>query len=387
MINTGRGAGEKGVGDGGAGGGPGRAGLDARVQVALGTFRLHVALSVAAGETVAILGPNGAGKSTLLAVLAGLRRPDHGVVRLGDRVVTMVEPGRTQLVPPEQRRVGLMSQDPLLFPHLSALENVAFGLRAQGRPRAQARLLARQWLERMGLGDLTDRRPARLSGGQRQRVALARALAAGPDLLLLDEPLGALDAQTAPEIRQILRRHLRDAGITAVLVTHDGVDAAVLADRIVVLEQGLVTDDGPAARVLAAPRSPFVATLAGLNVLVGTTPLAVAAEAVGVVVTKGLTLTGVAAEPLPADGAAAAVFSPAAVALARKPAAGSARNQWPARIALLHTEAARVRVETDGPLAVTADITPAAVAALGLSEGDEVVLSVKASQVRLYRRE
>ena len=374
MINTG-------------GGALGGLKLDATVQVALGAFRLDVALRVAAGETVAMLGPNGAGKSTLLSVLAGIRRPDHGVVRVGDREVTVVEPGRTVLIPPERRRVGLMSQDPLLFPYLSALENVAFGVRAQGRPRAQARLLAGQWLERMGLSGLADRRPPRLSGGQRQRVALARALAAGPDLLLLDEPLGALDAQTAPEIRQVLRRHLRESGVTAVLVTHDGVDAAVLADRIVVLEQGRVTDDGPAARVLAAPRSPFVAALAGLNVVVGTATAGVAAETVGVVMAGGLSLTGVAAEPLSAGGAAAAVFPPASVALARQAAPGSARNQWSARIALLHTEAARVRVETDGPLAVTADITPAAVAALGLIEGEEVVLSVKASQVRLYRRE
>ncbi len=379
MINTG-------------GGAPGGLKLDATVQVALGAFELDVALRVAAGETVAMLGPNGAGKSTLLAVLAGLRRPDLGVVRVGDREVTVVEPGRTVLVPPEHRRVGLMSQDPLLFPHLSALENVAFGPRSQGRSRIEARAAAGDWLGRMGLGELADRRPAKLSGGQRQRVALARALAARPDLLLLDEPLGALDAQTAPEIRQLLRRHLRDTGITAILVTHDGVDAAVLADRIVVLEQGRVTDDGPAARVLAAPRSPFVATLAGLNVLVGTASEAVAAQTPATVDVPGgglpgLIMTGIAAESLPSGGRVAVVFAPAAVAVSRRSDQGSARNRWTVRIGLLHTEAARVRVETVGPLAVTADITPAAVAALGLVEGDEVVLSVKASQVRLYRRD
>ena len=192
---------------------------------------VDVAFDVAAGETLAVLGPNGSGKSTALDVTAGLVAPDSGRVELDGRVLTDVSAGVR--VPPHARRTALLGQEPLLFPHLDALENVAFGPRSAGTPRAAARTSAQRWLDEVGVGDLAGRRPSQLSGGQAQRVAVARALAAEPSLLLLDEPLAALDVAVLPALRQTLRRVLSDR--TVVVVTHDPLDALLLADRVVVL--------------------------------------------------------------------------------------------------------------------------------------------------------
>lgn len=242
--------------------------LDVSAAVAARGF--DVSLSIAAGETVAVLGPNGAGKSTLLTVLAGLLRPDSGRAVLGDRVLFDLGaahgPGRW--LPPHERGVSMLAQDALLFPHLSALENVAFGPRSSGVPRGEARRRATSWLERVGVAELAGRGPAELSGGQAQRVAVARALASEPELLLLDEPLAALDVSAAPEVRRTLRDVL--VGRTAVIVTHDILDAFTLAHRVVVLEAGRVVDAGPTRDVLERPRTPFAAGLAALNLLTGT---------------------------------------------------------------------------------------------------------------------
>ncbi|WP_298991344.1 sulfate/molybdate ABC transporter ATP-binding protein [uncultured Pseudokineococcus sp.] len=245
------------------------AGVDAR--------GLEVELTVAPGEVVALLGPNGAGKSTALGLVAGLLRPDRGRVVLDGDVLADAgddgagEGGRPSTwVPPHRRRTALLAQDPLLFGHLTALENAAFAPRARGVGRADARATARRWLDRVGAGDLADRRPAQLSGGQAQRVALARALAAEPRLLLLDEPLAALDVAAAPALRQLLREVLRAEGRSALLVTHDPLDVLALADRAVVLEHGRVVETGPAADVLATPRSAFATRLSGLSALRGT---------------------------------------------------------------------------------------------------------------------
>ncbi|HEY0949433.1 sulfate/molybdate ABC transporter ATP-binding protein, partial [Nocardioides sp.] len=224
---------------------------------------VDVAFDVAAGETVALLGPNGAGKSTVLSVAAGLLRPDRGEVRLDGRELT----GERRFVPPHDRRVALLAQDPLLFPHLSVLENVAFGPRSRGAGRRESHAAARRWLEEVDAADLADRRPAEVSGGQAQRIAVARALAADPRLLLLDEPMAALDVAVAPALRQTLRRVLAER--TVVLVTHDVLDALLLADRVVVLDEGRVVEQGPSAEVLARPRSPFAARIAGLNMVTG----------------------------------------------------------------------------------------------------------------------
>ncbi len=388
------------------------AALDVDVRLRRANFTLDVALRAEPGEVVAILGPNGAGKSTLLGIVAGLLAPHEGRVMLGGRTLT----GDGILVPPERRRVGLMGQNPLLFPHFTAVENVAFGPRAQGATRATARADARDWLARLGLAQFADRKPARLSGGQRQRVALARALAARPELLLLDEPLGALDAQTAPEIRHVLRTHLRAASLTTLLVTHDVLDAATLADRVVVLADGSVVDSGPTTRVLAAPRSPFAAALAGLNMITGMTQSAAQPGSV-VAVAGGAerdapAVSGVAAEPIGSGDAAIAVFPPAAVAVYLEPAgAGSPRNTWPATVVALErgTSAIRVRARRlrdgdardtiAGPApgegtwdggqdgeSISADLTPAAVAELGLKPGMLVYLSIKANEVRVHAR-
>jgi len=364
--------------------------LQAEVTLARPGFFLDVAVEVAPGETLAVLGPNGAGKSTLLDILAGLLAPDRGTVTVGGRELTRAG---AVLVPPERRRVGLLGQDPMLFPHLSATENIAFGPRSQGRTRGAARAEAREWVARMGLAGLADRRPGQLSGGQRQRVALARALAARPDLLLLDEPLGALDARTAPEIRQLLRTHLRASGVLSVLVTHDPLDAAVLADRVLILEDGAVVDRGPTAQVLAAPRSGFGAALAGLNLVPGTVDAQVPAGGLGTIRPgppqpgpAGGMLTGVAGEVLPAGAAAAAVFPPTAVSLFAVPVTGSPRNHWAATVTGLHTQGAAIRVQTSGPVEIAADVTAAAVAELGLTVGGQVFVAVKATEVTLHRR-
>ena len=357
------------------------------VSLARNGFVVRADLQIPAGESVAVLGPNGAGKSTLLGLVAGLLRPDTGTIRLGARVLSSAGEGRGMLIPPEHRRVGLMGQDPLLFPHLSALENVAFGPRSQGRSRADARASARGWLDRMGLSAFASRRPAELSGGQRQRVALARALAAEPELLLLDEPLGALDAQTAPEIRQVLRTHLRDSRTTSMLVTHDVLDAAVLADRVIVLERGRIVDDGPTTVVLTTPRSSFGATLAGVNLVIGTvTEAGPAGDTVRLTSASGLVLTGVAADPMQPGTVAAAVFRPSTVSVFAAPPGGSPRNRWPATIASLEPGTAAVRLRTAGDPEVAVDVTPLAVAEMGLAPGSAVFLSVKATEVRVFRR-
>ena len=253
---------------------------------------------------LAVLGPNGSGKSTLLDVLAGLLRPDAGHVRVGGR--TLTDAGVH--VPPHRRGVGLLAQQPLLFPHLTALANVAFGPRAQGVSRRAATARARELLDAVDVAGLADRRPAQLSGGQQQRVALARALAAGPDLLLLDEPLAALDVDTMPAMRALLRRTIRDSGRTAVLVTHAALDALVLADRVVVLSDGVVVEEGPTREVLARPRSPFAARIAGLDLVPGT------ACPEGLKTADGFVVAGH-AEGTVVGEPAVAVFPPAAVAV------------------------------------------------------------------------
>jgi molybdate transport system ATP-binding protein len=222
-------------------------GLSARVQVRLGTLDLDVSLDVAPGTVTAILGPNGAGKTTLLRALAGFVPVDAGRVVVAGRVLD-APPG--VLVPPEYRRLGFVHQEYLLFPHLSALENVAFGPRSRGLPAREARASARRWLERMGLADWAPCRPRALSGGQQQRVALARALASDPVALLLDEPLAALDAHSRPRVRTDLRAHLTAFPGATLLVTHDPADVKALADRVVVLERGRVVRSGCPAEVV-----------------------------------------------------------------------------------------------------------------------------------------
>jgi molybdate transport system ATP-binding protein len=231
--------------------------VSASCTVRRGTFELTVDLEVSDGEVVVVVGPNGAGKSTLLRLLAGLLPATTGRVALDDEVVDDGVAGI--LVPPERRRCGVVFQDGLLFPHLSVLENAAFGLRRQGVSRAEARRRAQGWLDAVGVGDLAAEAPERLSGGQAQRAALARALASGPRHLLLDEPTSALDVEIRAAVRGLLAEHLGSFGGSCVVVSHDPADARAVADRLVVLEAGRVVQDGPVADVLADPATTWTA--------------------------------------------------------------------------------------------------------------------------------
>jgi molybdate transport system ATP-binding protein len=340
--------------------------LDTRLVASLGTFRLDVTLTATAGEVVALLGPNGAGKTTALRALAGLHPLAGGHVRLDGVPLDGV--------PPQARRVGVVFQDYLLFPHLSALDNVAFGPRCRGAGRAEARRRAAAWLERMGLADQAHAKPRQLSGGQAQRVALARALAVEPDLLLLDEPLAALDARTRLETRTHLRRHLADHPGVTILVTHDPVDAMILADRIVIVEEGRVVQTGDAATVTRQPRTDYVARLVGLNLYRG--------QGAGhvVTVTGGLALTTADA----VDGEAFVAFPPAAVALHPQRPAGSPRNIWPVTVDGVERHGDHIRVHLTGPVDTAADITPAAAADLDLALGRQLWAAVKAAETRAY---
>ena len=226
--------------------------LSATLAVNRGGFDLDLDLAVEPGRTLALLGPNGAGKSTALGALAGTV-DSAGQIELNDR--------RLDGLPVEQRRVGYVFQDYLLFPHLSVLENVAFGPRAAGVRSGAARAAAGEWLERFGMSDLSARRPAQLSGGQAQRVALARALAASPELLLLDEPLAALDVEVRDDVREELARHLGEWGGLAIVVTHSLDDVAALAADVVVLEAGRATQRGTVRDLVRAPATSYIARL------------------------------------------------------------------------------------------------------------------------------
>lgn len=328
---------------------------------------LDVTLDVADGETLALVGPNGAGKSTVLSLIAGTLRPTTGRIALDGRPLST----SSLLVPPHDRAVTTLTQDPVLFPHLSVAQNIAFGLRAQGTPRRRARPETSRWLAEIGLDELADRRPSQLSGGQAQRVAIARALAATPRLLLLDEPMAALDIDVAPALRELLRRVLGER--TTILVTHDVLDVVTLADRIAVLEEGRLIESGPTAEVLACPQEPFTARLAGVNLLTGTWDGRAVDGA----------LAGVPQRPVPAGTRVRATVRPARVDLledgALPPPGTTVLSR---RLTDLEPRGDLVRVRA-GELA--ADLTPHQVARQQLRPGDEVRLGLRAQDVSIYR--
>jgi len=347
--------------------------LDAHIKLRLGALDLDAAIAVADDETLAIVGPNGSGKTSILRALAGLVPLSGGRVVLDEEVLE--DPSQQIRVPPERRSVGVVFQEYLLFPHMTALENVAFGLRCRGMARGKARDRAREWLERLGLASHLAARPRALSGGQAQRVALARALATDPRLLLLDEPTAALDAGAKVELRREIRRHLATFSGARLLVTHDPLEAATLADRLVVLEAGRVVQVGTPAEVSERPRSQYVAELIGINLLRGR------AEGYEIVLASGGRLV-VATE---GKGEVFAMIHPRAVALhAREPEGGSARNVWQEKVRSLDLEGSRVRVGLDGEVLLVAEVTPAAVAELALAEGEVVWASLKATEVTVY---
>jgi molybdate transport system ATP-binding protein len=347
------------------------AGLRAEVGLRLGSLDLEVALDAAPGEVVAILGPNGAGKTTLLRALAGLLPIGRGRVTLNGRVIEDVAAGvRTA---PQQRSVGVVFQHHLLFPNLTALENVAFGLRARGTSRNEARARAGAWLQRVGLGDRTGAKPGALSGGQAQRVALARALATDPLLLLLDEPLSALDVDTRRSVRQQLRHHLAAFAGPVLLITHEPLEAITLADRLVILEHGRVVQDDTPDVVARRPRSAWAARLVGLNHY--------RAEADGNTLTlaSGAVLT--AADRADQPGEVLVVIHPRAVALHARQPDGSPRNTWQATVDALDIHDDQVRVHLDGPIPIVAQITAASLAELAITEGSALWVAVKATEI------
>ena len=345
--------------------------LRADIAVHLGSLELDVAVEAMPGETIAVLGPNGAGKTTLLRAIAGLLPIDRGSVLLDDAVLDDV--ARAVHVPAERRPVGFVFQDYLLFPHLSVMENVAFGLRARGVAGNAAISRAKAWLDRLSVGAYATARPRALSGGQAQRVALARALAIEPRLLLLDEPLAALDASARGLVRRDLKRHLASFDGIRILVTHDPLEAMTLADRLVILESGRIVQVGTAAEVAAQPRSRYVADLVGVNLVRGR-------ASGGLIALDGATLH-IAEDTV---GEVFAVVHPRAVAIHRRRPDGSPRNVWRGRAAALDHHGDRVRVRIDGELPIVAEVTPGAVTELELAEGAEVWVSVKATEVSVY---
>ncbi|GGY66151.1 ABC transporter permease [Streptomyces xanthochromogenes] len=321
------------------------------------------------GTTIAVVGENGAGKTTLLRALLGLTDRAHATLRLGTTDVTDL--------PPHKRGVAWVPQAGALFPHLTALTNTAYGLRAQGTPRAQARATAQTWLDRLGVGHLAHRKPAQLSGGQAQRVALARALAAQPRLLLLDEPLAALDQTTRAHVRHTLRTHLAGFPGVCLIVTHDPVEAVSLADRVLVLHDGRTLQDAPPTEVTRHPRSPWVARMLGRNAWPGT------ADATGLTLANGTHITT--AEQLPDGTKALAIITPESVALHHTRPTGSPRNIWPGTIREITASGSRLRIliTSDHTPDLIAEITPHAAADLRLTEGATVWTSIKATEITL----
>jgi molybdate transport system ATP-binding protein len=345
--------------------------LEAQVGARVDAFELDVALHASAGETVALLGPNAAGKTTLLRCLAGIMPLAHGRIVLDDVVL---DDAARVFVPPDRRSIGVVFQDYLLFEHLSARENIAFGPRARGATRSASRATADEWLERLGVAGVARKKPLQLSGGEAQRVALARALATRPALLLLDEPLSALDAGARGAVRRDLRRSLAEFDGIRILVTHDPVDAAVLADRLVIIEAGRVVQTGTLAEITARPRSRYVAELVGMNLLHGTALDDWIETDGGVQV----------AVPDAGRGAVFAVIHPSAVTVSRTRPSGSARNVWPGRVEAIEDLGSRVRVRVRGTVDLVAEITPTAVRDLGLDDGADVWTSVKAAEITTF---
>jgi molybdate transport system ATP-binding protein len=354
--------------------------LEMEVGLERDGFHLEARLSVPAGRTVALLGPNGAGKSTLVGVLAGLVTPRTGVVALDGEILD--DPATGSHVPAERRPVGIMFQDLLLFPHLSAVENVAFPLRARGAGRAESQRRAVEWLDRMGVASVAQARPSTLSGGEAQRVALARALVQEPRLLVLDEPLSALDVRARGVIRSLVRSTLEGFDGVRVVVTHDPVDAMTLTDRLVLMENGRITQEGTPEQIRTGPRTHYAAELVGVNLFAGR--LVPLEEGAGRLETSEGDV--VVAWPHGVDGPLEGVIGlvrPADVSLFRARPEGSARNVVRGVVASLVPDGERIRVRIEGFPALVAEVTRGSAARLGLSEGTAIWASFKAVEVQL----
>lgn len=334
-------------------------------------FVLDVDVRLKAGITTAVLGPNGSGKSSLMNAIAGLLPIDEGTIRLGDQILD--DPSTGVFVPPEHRRAGVVFQKYLLFEHLDVAENVLFPAVVQKIATTDMRKAAERLLDSFGLASLESRKPSELSGGQRQRVAIARALASQPKLLLFDEPLAALDVETKGNLRRLLRDHLDSFRGPRLLITHDPVDAFLLADRIVILENGRITQLGPTNELAQRPATPYAAALAGLNLLVGT-------NAAGTLTIENSDQP-LATADTQTSGAVLITINPNAIALHQSEPHGSPRNSWSTRVVSVEGSGDVIRVTLGDPLPLNVDVTPGAVAAMGLVPGQDVWASVKATEV------
>jgi molybdate transport system ATP-binding protein len=345
----------------------------------LGALELDVAVRAEAGECLALAGPSGAGKTSVLRIAAGLLRPAAGRVVCADAVWLDTAAGVD--VPAEQRRCGYVFQEYALFAHLSAWRNVAYALREM--PRREREPRARAALERFGLAARADDRPATLSGGERQRVAVARALARRPAVLLLDEPLSALDARTRAAATRELAGVIRAAEVPVLLVTHDFTEAALLGDRVAVMDGGRVVQEGTASELAAAPASAFVADFTGAVVLTGSAQ----PEADGATLVR-LDGGGEVRSLAPGEGPVAVSVYPWEITLAPPdaPAVDSARNHLGVEVVSVTTVGARVRVGLSAPQPLVAEVSEASARALGLRPGTRAVASFKAAATRVLQR-
>lgn len=348
-----------------------RHGLNARVVVHRDGFELDAELVIKPGQTVSLLGPNGAGKSTMVAALAGLAAIDDGRVELDGRVLD--DPADDVLVPPRERGMGVVFQGGLLFPNMTVLDNVAFGLRSRGSSARYAGARALETLRRMGIDNLASRRPTNLSGGQAQRVALARTLITSPRMLVLDEPLSALDVTARAQLRHVLHDHFAEFAGPRLLITHDPTEAFLLADEVHVIEDGRITQVGSPDEIRLRPRTNYIADLAGSNLLRGS-------ALAGTITLEHHELTVADTE---AEGDVLAVIHPRAIALHRGRPGGSPRNTWGTVVVRVEHYGDRVRLQTGDPIPLTAEVTPGAVVALGIGVGSTIWVSIKATEIEV----
>ena len=354
--------------------------LSVDVKKRLREFPLEIGFEVKPAETLVIIGPSGCGKTTTLNLISGLLDPDEGRMALGDRVLFDI--ASRVSVPTERRSIGYVFQDFALFPHMTVKENVAYGLRARRRPKAEIPKKVDEVLGLVGITHLRERRPGALSGGERQRVALARAIACDVEILLLDEPLGSLDAQTRNQVRGELQRMLRVIGRIAIMVTHDYIDALTFGDKICVMDRGRVLQMGPREQLLHHPKSRFVADLTGVNFFEGT--ISSGAE-------DGLAEVWVGDSCLHAAsgrrdmGGVLVAFFPSDVTIGRERPMGSARNVFQSQIKEIIHMGDKVRLSLNGALPMCAEISAGALNELSVRDGDTVYASLKATAIRTYR--
>jgi molybdate transport system ATP-binding protein len=339
-----------------------------------GDFTLDIDTTISAGTVTAVLGPNGSGKSTLLRTLAGLQEIDSGEIRFGDRVVNAAP---SIHVSPQERSIGVVFQDYALFPHLTVEQNIAFGPRSLGASKKEAQTQSRTHMDSLGITELANRKPGQISGGQGQRVALARALATQPEVLLLDEPLAALDAQTRESVRTELDRQIKAFAGCVVFVTHDPLDAMLLADRVIVLENGVITQDGTPGELAARPATSYVATLMGVNLIRGQ------AHA-GVLHVDGGGVLHIPEHSL--EGEVLAVLRPESITLHINEPEGSARNVWQGTVRGLAPMHDRIRVSVEASPPVVATITHASLADLKLAVGTSIWISAKTLTIEAFSK-